>query len=113
MKKIKQLSTLSLTIVLALILASCGGANQAEEKLKEKEKEITEGLDKEMTLDLLKDSDVEDGYVQDIDGTAKAVFELKEGAAAEKEAELVKQYTEELTEKYPDKNVNVIVTTAE
>lgn len=109
MKKI--LSTL-MSGLLAFGLVACSN-NEADQKLKEKEKEITKGLNKEMTLDILENEHVNDAYVQNVNGTAKAVLELKKDTTEKQKEELVKQYNKELQKKYPDQNVNVIVTVAE
>lgn len=80
-----------------------------EQKLEIKENEIEVGLDKELTLAILKEDHVLDAYVQEAEDNVKAVLELEKGISDEKKQDLVNKYENELKEKYPDTTVNVIV----
>jgi PBP1b-binding outer membrane lipoprotein LpoB len=101
-------------LIIAIVFVGCSqGVNtekEASKKLEKIEQKVTDGLDEELTLQILKNEQVEDAYVQEKGSTAKAVLTLKKGTSDNEKSELIEEYNKELTKKYPNKNINVIVT---
>lgn len=122
--KLTTFKKFGLVSVLVLSLAACSDektdlnakddAAAVEEKVNQVQEETEkETYNEELTLKVLENANVVKGYVHEEEKQITATLVLKETVSSENETTLMKQFADEITELYPDKNVNVVVTKEE
>lgn len=122
MKK-RQWADLATASLLAMILVACSdetdlNAKDDAEAVEEKVTQVQEETEKEtyneeLTLKVLENANVIKGYVHEENNRIAATLVLKSSVSSEDETTLMKQFADEISAEYPDKNVNVIVTKEE
>lgn len=123
--KLNTLKNFGLVSVLVLILAACSGEKETDLNSKDdaatveakvtqvQEETEKETYNEELTLKVLENANVVKGYVHEEDKQITATLVLKETVSLDNETKLMKQFADEITELYPVKNVNIVVTKKE
>lgn len=106
--------------MLSMALVACSdetdlNAKDDETAVEEKISQVQEETEKEtyneeLTLKVLENANVVKGYVHEEENQITATLVLRETVSSEDETKLMKQFADEITELYPEKNVNVVVT---